>query len=117
MHRSRLKPAPLVSRDAHETAALLDEGLLYLSEIPRHLPSTLLGRRVHLSTVIRWRTRGVGGVRLEAVRLGGRWVTSREALARFTAAVTAASRSTTPRDLIPTRIPSSITGALDAERL
>jgi Protein of unknown function (DUF1580) len=117
MSRSDPNSGPLVSPAEHETAPLFEERLLYLAEVPRHLASTLQGRRVHLSTVMRWRTRGVRGARLEAFRLGGRWVTSREALARFIAAVTAASRSTTPRDLIPTRIPSSITGALDAEGL
>jgi hypothetical protein len=51
------------------------------------------GKRCHLSTFIRWITRGARGphgtrVRLEAVRLGGRWLTSREALQRFAEALT-----------------------------
>jgi hypothetical protein len=46
------------------------------------------GKRTHISTLIRWITRGARAadgsrVRLEAVRLGGRWLTSREALQRF----------------------------------
>jgi hypothetical protein len=46
------------------------------------------GKRCHLSTLLRWIVEGVKGpdggrVRLEVVRLGGRWVTSREALQRF----------------------------------
>jgi hypothetical protein len=45
--------------------------------------------RLSFSTVWRWVLRGVKGangtvVRLEAARVGGRWLTSREALARFT---------------------------------
>jgi hypothetical protein len=54
------------------------------------------GRRtksLSFSTVWRWVLKGVrcgNGqvVRLEAVRLGSRWVTSREAIARFSAALT-----------------------------
>lgn len=45
----------------------------------------------HLSTVHRWRLRGVNGIRLETWRIGGRRVTSRAALARFHARVTAAA--------------------------
>jgi hypothetical protein len=41
------------------------------------------GKKVHFSTVFRWVTKGVRGVRLEAVRLGNRWLTSAEALQRF----------------------------------
>ena len=41
------------------------------------------GQKLHVSTILRWILRGVDGVKLEAVRLGGRWVTSREALQRF----------------------------------
>jgi hypothetical protein len=52
------------------------------------LPPGRNGRKCHLSTVLRWITDGVKApdgslVRLEALRLGSRWVTSREALQRF----------------------------------
>jgi hypothetical protein len=43
----------------------------------------------HVSTVLRWVHRGVNGVRLEASRQGGRWFTTRSALARFSATLTA----------------------------
>src|SRR5262249_53004770 len=44
--------------------------------------------RTHLSTLLRWVTPGAKGpggerVKLEAVRLGGRWMTSRAAIQRF----------------------------------
>src|SRR5262245_36421156 len=79
------------------TRSLLDETILYLTDVPKHIPPGKNGRPTHLSTVVRWKDRGVRGVRLEAVRLGGRWVTSREALARFVARVTAtASPTPTP---------------------
>jgi hypothetical protein len=46
------------------------------------------GRRTHLSTILRWILRGAKSpsgeiVRLEGLRLGSRWVTSKEALQRF----------------------------------
>lgn len=39
---------------------------------------------VHPSTIGRWHTQGMRGVRLEAVRFGRKLVTSREACIRFT---------------------------------
>ncbi|MHB9081060.1 MAG: DUF1580 domain-containing protein [Pirellulaceae bacterium] len=47
--------------------------------------------RPHISTVWRWINRGVRGVKLETVMIGGRRFTSREALDRFYAATTAAT--------------------------
>lgn len=45
--------------------------------------------RPHPTTVGRWATRGVRGIRLETVRIGGRLYTSAEAVQRFVAALTA----------------------------
>ena len=53
------------------------------------------GQRPHLSTVLRWSTRGQNGVRLETKMLGGRRMTSTEAVDRYVAAVTDA-RDRTP---------------------
>lgn len=47
------------------------------------------GRRPHPSTIYHQTTTGVGGVRLESVRVAGRVVTSVEAVARFLANVNA----------------------------
>lgn len=49
------------------------------------------GRRVHLSTVLRWTQRGSKGVRLESRVLGGRRLTSVEAVRRFMNATTQAA--------------------------
>jgi hypothetical protein len=73
------------------------ENLLSLAEAAKSLPG-----RPNVTTVWRWRNRGVRGVKLETVCIGGRRFTSREALARFCAATTAAAdgepvRSETPR--------------------
>jgi len=48
------------------------------------------GRRPHLSTVLRWASRGSEGIRLDTVLLGGRRLTSPEAVRRFAIAVTLA---------------------------
>jgi hypothetical protein len=69
---------------------------LSLSAAGRLFPGHRGGTSVDPSTVFRWVTRGTrtpGGVfvKLEAVRVGVRWLTSRGAVARFVAALTAAS--------------------------
>ncbi len=69
------------------------ETCISLTEACRSLPTGRRGRPVHLSCILRWITNGStapGGrrVRLEAARIGGRWITSREALARFAEALT-----------------------------
>jgi hypothetical protein len=62
------------------------ETILPLHDAPRH---ALLrrgrrpGRPIHRSTIERWHTRGVGGVKLETVKLGGIRATTVEALRRF----------------------------------
>jgi hypothetical protein len=71
---------------------LATEQLVPLQEVPRLLPPRPSGKRVHVSAVYRWAQRGVGGLRLEAVRVGGTTYTSREALQRF---------ARTPRDDVP----------------
>jgi hypothetical protein len=59
----------------------------YLDVVSNILPSRD-GRRVHVGTLHRWRTRGLRGVRLHSVKLGGRWHTSVQALQRFFDALT-----------------------------
>jgi hypothetical protein len=72
---------------------LQNESLLGLAEAARRLPSYRRGRPVNPATIFRWIHDGIrlpSGriVRLEAIRLGGRWLTSVEALQRFAAAQT-----------------------------
>jgi hypothetical protein len=67
---------------------LSTETTVSLSQAARLLPPGRRGRPVSLSCLLRWvlgGAKGPGGdlIRLEAVRLGGRWLTSREALQRF----------------------------------
>ena len=72
---------------------LRTESVISLSEAARHLPRLRQGRKVHVGTLYRWISRGVGGVRLEAVKIGRTLVTSREALQRFADRSSAVQRS------------------------
>jgi hypothetical protein len=72
---------------------ITSESLISLTQAARVLPPGRRGRPVSLSCVLRWVSEGLPGpsgerVRLEAVRLGGRWLTSREALQRFSERLT-----------------------------
>lgn len=73
---------------------LTEEKAISLNEAATLVPSARQGRPTHVSTLIRWITAGVEGNRLEAIRLGGRWVTSREALQRFAERLTSERRQT-----------------------
>lgn len=59
------------------------EELIPIRLVPRRLPPRPNGRPVHISAVYRWVQRGVRGVRLDAIRIGGTTYTSEEALQRF----------------------------------
>jgi hypothetical protein len=63
------------------------EKLFPLAKAGQHVP----GGPVHVSTLHRWRLRGCRGVRLETVTVGGRRLTSREAILRFIQATTQAA--------------------------
>ncbi len=62
---------------------LSHERVLTLRKAARFLPRQRGGKSVHISTLYRWASAGVGGVRLETLKLGGRVVTSIEAIERF----------------------------------
>jgi hypothetical protein len=62
------------------------EKVFPLKEAPKKI-----GTNPHLCTVHRWAGRGIRGIPLETVKMGGIRCTSAEALQRFFAATTAAS--------------------------
>ena len=72
-----------------------NEHLISLREVPRHLPHRPTGHRVHISAVYRWMTRGISGIHLESVKIGGTTYTSKEALQRFADRLSSADRSKT----------------------
>lgn len=68
--------------------SLLQEQVMGLAKAARRVPPVREGKPTHSSTLTRWIMDGckaVDGtvVKLEALRLGNRWVTSLEALDRF----------------------------------
>jgi hypothetical protein len=76
---------------------LSKETTISLAQVAREQPPGRRGAPCSLGCVLRWVLKGIRSpsdeyVRLEAVRLGGRWITSREALQRF------AQRLTPPLD-------------------
>jgi hypothetical protein len=78
---------------------ILQETVISLSQAAARLPGSRGSGRTHPSTILRWVTRGTPlpdgtRIRLEGVRCGSRWCTSVEALARYTAVLTAASAPT-----------------------
>jgi hypothetical protein len=77
------------------TLDIAKETPLSLAAAAKRLPRLRAGRPLHPATVLRWILDGVRGrdgdrIRLEAVRIGGRWCTSAEALQRFLATLSAA---------------------------
>ncbi|MCA9137861.1 MAG: DUF1580 domain-containing protein [Planctomycetales bacterium] len=61
---------------------VLTEDVLTLQDARNELRH-FLGHRPDKTTLYRWCLRGVRGVKLEHVRLGGRIITSRQAITRF----------------------------------
>jgi hypothetical protein len=78
---------------------LSNERLIPLARASQAIPS-----RPHASTAVRWARRGVRGVKLETILIGGRRFTSHEAIGRFV------SRLSEPQ---PAELPASTT---DRER-
>jgi hypothetical protein len=59
------------------------EDLIPVRQVPDEIPSRRPGKRINISTIWRWSMRGVRGVKLETVRIGGGTYASREAIQRF----------------------------------
>ncbi len=93
---------------------LLDEDLLPLAAAARLFPGARGAARVNPATVHRWCAKGTRTpdgrvVKLEWVRVGCRVLTSRQAVARYVAALSAPPESTE----IPTRTPLARKRAAD----
>ena len=62
------------------------EAPIPLTQVPttvRWLPRRRAGKKPNIATIFRWAQRGLRGVRLETLRVGGTLCTSEEALKRF----------------------------------
>jgi hypothetical protein len=96
------------SNPQHASINVIDlkrEKALGLDEISKHLPASRGARKVSFTTVLRWIQKGARAadgrlVRLEALRLGSRWVSSLEAVQRF-----AENLASTPDDATPACTP------------
>ena len=91
------------------------ENLLTLPDAAKRLPRRRRDRPVHVSTLYRWISRGVRGVRLEAVQIGGSLYVSQQSLQRFADCLTvvnSACASNQPKRAAP--IETKIDEALDA---
>ena len=84
-----------------------DEQAVFLSDLPRHLPRTAAGQRVHVSSGYRWRSAGLNGIRLRSFKIGSRLATTTEELTRFFEAQTQVGE-----DGLADNIGSSTTAAL-----
>jgi hypothetical protein len=78
------------------------EQLLTLEQAARCFPG-----RVAPSTLWRWYRKGVRGIRLDTVVVGGKRLTSTQALERFAEASTAASAAAAAGTTSPERDPST----------
>ena len=58
------------------------ENLIAFDRIPQYLQKTF-GHKVHLASVYRWANKGIGGVRLETIKVGAKRFTSTQALDRL----------------------------------
>lgn len=62
---------------------LSNENVVSLTEAAKRLPVRRAGKRPHVATLYRWAGRGLRGVKLETIQVGGTMCTSTEALQRF----------------------------------
>ena len=75
--------------ESYRTAAIdiENEQLLGLRDAAAHVTTKYRNRRggraMHISTICRWISRGIKGVKLESIAIGGTRATSVEALNRF----------------------------------
>jgi hypothetical protein len=63
-------------------STILTESVLTLQDARREIAS-VTGHRPDKCTIYRWCLKGVGGIKLEHIRLGDRILTSRQAINRF----------------------------------
>ena len=89
----RTEPCPICN---HTGWCGQREELLALSEVARRLPK-IDGKKICTSTIFRWCTRGLRGVRLQYVRVGRKICTSHQALLQFFEALAEIDKQQAPR--------------------
>ncbi len=83
MLRRMSSHSPTSTNDAVHTVATPAEELRPLALAVEWLPTRRRGKPPHAATLFRWAAKGLNGVKLEVVQVGGTKCTSRQALARF----------------------------------
>lgn len=93
--------------------------LIPLSKVPELpcLPDGRRGRRIHVATIRRWASRGVGGVRLRVTRVGGMTCTTEGWLHAFFDAVSAQQQPSPDAPAGRTADPAQVEAELDAAGL
>lgn len=76
-----------MSSAAETTSKVLTERVLTIAQAQAEIQQAT-GHRPDKATIHRWTKRGVGGVKLDAIRLGNTTLTSAEAINRFITART-----------------------------
>lgn len=74
---------------AETVSRVLTESVLTITQA-RDLIGDSIGKRPDKATIHRWIHRGVGGTKLEAIKVGNQTLTSAQAINRFITARTAA---------------------------
>src|SRR5438309_219453 len=95
---------------------------LSLAQAARIQPPGRAGRPVHISTLVRWITAGSRGpdgatVRLQAVRMGGRWLTTRAWLDDYARRLTPAYGDESPRASSASRTRSTERAARELDHI
>lgn len=67
---------------SHPSQLILTEDVLTTTQACEEL-RPIFGKPIDRTTLYRWALRGIGGTRLEYTKVGGRIVTSRQAITRF----------------------------------
>ncbi|WP_404309460.1 DUF1580 domain-containing protein [Neorhodopirellula lusitana] len=62
---------------------ILTEDLVTLPQAAKGIPCPAGSRPPHYTTVYRWTKTGIGGERLESIRVGSQLLTSTQAMSRF----------------------------------
>lgn len=96
---------------------IASETLVPLRDAPKLLPPAPTGKPIHLSAIYRWVSKGVAGVKLEVIRVGGKNYTSQEALQRFAERLSTPAAASLPLRRAPRGVsdPVSISADLAKE--
>jgi hypothetical protein len=97
----------------------IGEGLIPLADVPdlAFMPRRRRGRKLHASCVYRWAQRGVRGIKLEVVRVGGTLCTTTQALEQFFQATAGVVATTAPKQVAKQQHLDRVRRELDAARL